>query len=212
MNAFLTSNAPAIFALAGVIFGTLVTGMISYLSVTKEMKLRLTEKLLDKKLAAHESLLNIVGLIRTMILAGGEDEKGELKRHPLIMDSKVHMSDFLDQFNAVHNTAERWLSSPIKKEVSFFLDYFVNLNEHSRNSSDEALRESGVIIRDDFIDIALRLENCAHVFFNKDMLKLNYKTDRNWHKYSTKETLKKLDETEFYKNKKRVMNILHGRT
>jgi len=212
MKVFLANNAPAIFALAGVIFGTLATGFINYMSVTKEMKLRLTEKLLDKKLEAHESLLNIVVLIRTMVLAGGEDRIGELKRHPLIMDSTKNMNDFLDQFNAVHNTAERWLSSPIKREVSFFLDYFVNLNEFARTANDEALQEAGSVIRNDFIDIALRLENCAHDFFNKDMLRLNYKTDREWHKFPVEETLRKLDETQFYKNKKLIIKILRGYT
>lgn len=39
------------------------TGIINYVSKTKESKLRLTEKLLDKKLMAHESLINIANLI-----------------------------------------------------------------------------------------------------------------------------------------------------
>src|SRR5690606_7469999 len=110
--------------------------------------------------------------------------------------------DFLEAFVSVQNRCDRWFSASVKREVSFFLDYFVNLNEHSRDASDNSLQEAGVVIRNDFIDIASSLENCAHQFFNKDLLKLNYKTDRNWHKYTPKETLAKLDKTEFYKHKK----------
>ena len=186
MEEFLTNNTSAIFALAGTFIGAFTTGLINYFLKTKETKLRLTEKLLDKKLDAHESLINTVNLIRSMVLLGGEDSKGELKRCPLIMNSKKNMNDFLEQFMIMQNNSDKWLSSSIKREISFFLDYFVNLNEDCRNSADEEIQEVGVIIRNDFIDIAIRLEDCAHKFFNKDMLRLKYKTDRNWHKYSVK--------------------------
>jgi len=66
MEEFLTSNTSAIFAIAGAILGSSITGFLSYLSKTKEARLRLIEKVLDKKLDAHESLINIVGLIRSI--------------------------------------------------------------------------------------------------------------------------------------------------
>ncbi|BCD98108.1 hypothetical protein [Marinagarivorans cellulosilyticus] len=211
MEEFLTSNASAIFAIFGAILGSLVTGFLSYLSKTKEAKLRITEKVLDRKLDAHESLINLVGLIRSMVLLGGEDDKNELKRCPLIMNSKENMNDFLDQFMSVQNNHDRWLSSEIKREISFFLDYFINLNECSRDATDEGLQAAGVLIRKDFIDISLRIENSAHVFFNKDLLKLKYKTDRDWHKHSKEKTLEGLNKTEFFKNKQKIMSMLNGR-
>ena len=211
MEEFLIKNASAVFALIGALMGTFITGVITYKTKTKEAKLRITEKLLDRKLAAHESLINTVGIIRSMVLLGGEDERGELLRCPLIMESRKNMDDFLAHFNKVQNESDRWLSTKLKKEISFFLDYFVNLNVHSKNGTDEALQSVGAIIRNDFIDIALELENCAHEFFNNDMLKLIYKTDRGWHKYSNDLTIKKLNETEFYKNKSEILKILYGR-
>lgn len=211
MEEFLVKNASAVFALSGAIVGALITGLINYATKTKESKLRVTEKLIDKKLEAHESLLSIVSWIRTMALLGGEDNEGQLKRCPVIMESQKNKDDFLTALVSVQNRYDRWFSALVKKEVSFFLDYFVNLNEHSRGASDISLQEAGVIIRNDFIDMANELDNCAHQFFNKDLLKLNYKTDRNWHKYTQRETLSRLEKTAFYKNKKQIIQVLSGR-
>ena len=83
------------------------------------------------------------------------------------MNSKKNMDDFLEQFMIMQNNSDKWFSSSIKREIGFFLDYFVNLNEHCRNSADEEIQEVGVIIRNDFIDIAVRLEDCAHNFLTK---------------------------------------------
>lgn len=211
MEGFLTENASAIFALTGAIVGALFTGVMNYVLKTKEVKLRIIEKIIDKKIDAYESLINIVGLIRTMVLLGGEDERGELRRCPLIMNGKKNMADFLEQLTMVRNNSERWLSSSVNREVSFFLDYFVNLNEPSRHATDESLQTAGVLIRKDFIDISMRIENCAHEFFNKNMLSLNYKTDCAWHKHTKEKVLEELEKTEFYKNKQQVLDILNGR-
>lgn len=208
MEEFLVQNASAIFALSGATLGALISGVISYATKTKEAKLRITEKLLDKKLEAHESLLSIVSWIRTMVLLGGEDGEGELKRCPIIMESQKNKNEFIEAFVSVQNRCDRWFSASVKREISFFLDYFVNLNEHSRGASDLSLQEVGVIIRNDFIDMASTLEDCAHQFFDNDLLKLNYKTDRRWHKFTRQKTLDKLGKTEFYKNKNQICQIL----
>lgn len=212
MEEFFIQNASAIFALLGAAVGAFITGLISYAAKTKESKLRITEKLLDKKLEAHESLLSIVSWIRTMVLLGGEDSQGELKRCPIIMESQKNKNEFLEAFVSVQNRCDRWFSASVKREVSFFLDYFVNLNEHARDASDLSLQEAGVIIRNDFIDIASTLEGCAHQFFDNDLLKLNYKTDRGWHKFTRQRTLDRLEKTEFYKNKNQICQILSSQT
>ncbi len=63
MAEFFNNNASAVFALLGV----LVTGLVSSLSITKEAKLRLVEKILDKKLKAHEHVITIANQMRTMV-------------------------------------------------------------------------------------------------------------------------------------------------
>jgi len=183
MAEFFTKYDTALFALSGVLLGALITGAIDYFSKTKETKLRLAEKLLDKKLQAHEHLITVASQIRTMVLLGGADADGELKRTPYIMESQNNMENFMVEFTKMQTESDRWLSSKLKREMSLFLDYFVNLNELCRNAEDESLQEAGSIIRNDFIDFSARLEDVAHEYFNNDLMQLKFKTDRDWHKY-----------------------------
>jgi hypothetical protein len=209
---FLMQNSSAIFALIGALSGALVTGFINFMVKKREVKLRIAEKLLDKKLEAHEALIELTSWIRSMVLLGGKDQNQELNRSPFIMQSQENMSDFLLQLNKVQSKIDRWLSAASKREVSLFLDYFVNLNEYAQNASGESLQRAGALIRNDFIIFALRLENCAHDFFNKELMKLRFRTDRNWHKYPKEKTYEELNKTVLFENKQKVLEILHGIT
>lgn len=207
---FLMKNASAIFALAGVLSGALITGAISYLLKTKETRLRLTEKVLDRKLGAHERVIDIANLLRSMVIIGGDDNDGELKRTPMILKNRKNMDDFMAEFMKMQTEADRWLSARVKREISLFIDYFVNVYEHFRYSTDESIQEAGVFVRNDFIDFSLRIENVAHEFFNNDLLKLRFKTDRDWHKYPKEKTFRELDKTEFFKRKDEIISVLRN--
>jgi len=207
---FIQLHASAIFALLGAIFGSLLTGIFGYISKSKETKLRITEKVVDRKLQAHDNLIDLIGLIRTMILLGGWDDERELKRTPQIMLGQQEFSDFLIKFSNMRNSSERWFSFGVKREISLFLDYIVTLKELVRTASDEQLQEIGSLIRYDFIEFSVKIEDSAHDFINKDLLKLDHKIDRKWHKYKLDETTKKLEDTRLFKLRetieKRVLN------
>ncbi|SFI66416.1 hypothetical protein SAMN05216206_2690 [Pseudomonas guineae] len=205
---FLQKNASAIFALLGVISGSLLTGVFSYISKARETKLRITEKVVDRKLQAHDNLIDFLGQIRTMLLLGGWDGEKELKRTPLPMNGQQELSDFLVNFSSMRNSSERWFSFGLKREISLFLDYVVSLNELVRTASDEKLQEIGALIRYDFIEFAVKIEDSAHDFINKDLLKLDHKTDRKWHKYKPEETIKKLGDTRLFKFRETIEIML----
>lgn len=205
---FLITNASAIFAITGAVIGATLTGLINYFSKTKDVKLRIIEKLIDKKLLAHEKIINLIQKIRTMRHLGGFDENNDAKRCPIVMYSHENMDNFLDDYMTTIKESERWLSAPLKQELNFFVDYFNTLRHWAQNSTDENMQKAGILIKYDFITIASSLENSAHNFFNEDMLKLNYKTDRNWHKYKLEETKEKLKNTELFKNEYEILKIL----
>jgi diaminopropionate ammonia-lyase len=94
-----------------------------------------------------------------MVLLGGFDGERELRRCPAIMMGQAEMSMFLGTFSEMRNKSERWLSFEVKREISLFLDYFVNIKEISKGSTDKAMQEAGSLLRCDFIDFALKLEN-----------------------------------------------------
>ena len=205
---FLKQNASAIFALLGGISGSLLTGLFVYISKSKETKLRVAEKIVDRKLQAHDSLIDMVGLIRTMVLLGGWDGERELKRTPQAMLGQQEFSDFLVSYSNMRNSSERWFSFNLKREISLFLDYIVTLKELVRTASDEKLQEVGSLIRYDFIEFAVKIEDSAHVFINKDLLTLSHKTDRKWHKYKPDDTIKKLNDTRLFKLRETIESMI----
>ncbi len=146
-----------------------------------------------------------------MVLLGGADDEGELKRTPSIMESKENMDNFTLDFTVMQIKSDRWLSAKLKREMSLFLDYFVNLKELCRGAKDQNMQEAGVLIRNDFLDFSARLEELAHEYFNSDLMRLKYKTDQSWHKYPVETTHKKLDETILFQRKSKIYEILHNK-
>jgi len=55
MEEFLSKHASAVFALIGAFGTTVITLVVNWLMRRKEASLRLSEKLLDKRIASHEA-------------------------------------------------------------------------------------------------------------------------------------------------------------
>ena len=63
----LSDNIVAVFALLGTIIGASLTFLSSWFLAGRETKLRLREKLLDRRIEAHEQIILLTPTIRTMI-------------------------------------------------------------------------------------------------------------------------------------------------
>ena len=139
--------------------------------------------------------------MRTMVALGGPDHKGELKRTPALMETQESFQNFLIDYTVMQTKCDRWLTSKVKREISLFLDYLVNLRDACRQYEELNMQEAGSIIRDDFVQFSSRIETVAHEYVNNDLMRLSHKTDRDWHKYPIDITNKKLNETIFFQNK-----------
>lgn len=53
MEELLVKNASAVFAIIGGLLGAIVTGLFGFYGKSRETKLKLAEKIVDKKLEAH---------------------------------------------------------------------------------------------------------------------------------------------------------------
>lgn len=212
MIEFFEKYSTAMFALSGVVVGALIPAIFNLFSITKETKLRLIEKVLNKKLEAHEHLITVANQMRTMVALGGPDQDGELKRTPALMETQENFSNFLVDYTVMQTKCDRWFNSKLKREMSLFLDYLVNLRDACREADEINLKEAGSIIRNDFIEFSSRLEDVAHEYFNNDLLRLSYKTDRKWHKHPKEKTLAELNKTVFFQRKQEIINILQGKT
>jgi hypothetical protein len=206
-NAILTS----LFALGGVLLGTLGTSINTHILKRKETKLRIIEKILDKRIAAHEELLGLIKSIRTVVGTGMKDKNDNAITYPVCMQSKDHLTTFIEaSFPVIHKNSH-WLDTELEREFSFFQDYVLTLSHQMSKVNDSIIyTEIGIIIKQDFINLASRLENLAFNFFRYEIASLRLNQHNEWHKYPKAETQRKFSHTEFIRQENKIQNIINS--
>ena len=181
----------AIIALGGVLLGSLVTGGLTFLNGwvmrNRDLKLKLWERFLDHRIAAHESVVAIALKMRRMVPLG-RFEKGEVVRSPQMMMSREGFDQWLGEFAEIAGPASTWLSTPVKRELNFAQDYFMTVHRNLLPFPSECFPEVGSVIRQDFIDLSSKLEKLAFEYFKEEALDLRLNDLTEWHKYPRSET------------------------
>jgi hypothetical protein len=102
MAELFTHNAAAVLALLGVLVGVIVTGGLTFangwIMRKRDLDLKIWEKLLDRRIAAHETVIGLAIAMRRMAPLGGTDAAGELVRAPEVMMSKEAFDTWLVEF------------------------------------------------------------------------------------------------------------------
>jgi hypothetical protein len=159
----------------------------------------LWDKLIERRVNAHEKVIGIALEMRVFVLFDGIDSKGETKRYPKILHSEDIFNEWLCKFAEIGNNSSTWLSIHTKRELNYTQDYLLTLNNNIKNIPPEKLHEFGNLIRNDFIEISSHLEKEAYDFFEKDVVKLKLSSLDAWHKYPKPITLERLHKTELIK-------------
>ena len=210
MEQIIRDNASAILVLLGTLAGATLTFFGASILQSQEARNRLLEKVLDRRIQAHEKIIELSKLLRRIESLGYAEKKGELARTPSVMGSPEIFNDFLLKFSQTGTDSSTWLSTEVTRELYFVQDYFVNLYEFLRNVKPEKFPEIGRVIRQDFIDFSSSLEKLAFDFFAKDLTKMKLNNLTEWHKYPVKTTQKRLNETAFFKNKDEILKIINA--
>jgi len=204
---FLSDNASAIFGVAGVLLGGVLTYAAGWRLRKRDYDLRMWDRLMERRIAAHEGVLSAALELRVMNVIGGRDEQGELRRAPLVLASREDFEDWFARVALVANAGSPWLSTEATREVNFMQDYVLTLHENARSVPSELFPELGVIVRQDFIDLSDSLERAAHSFFRRDIRSLTLRDADEWHKYPREETERRLNATRLMTEWSRVANL-----
>src|SRR5688572_9595470 len=127
----------------------------------RELKLRLAEKLLDRRMTAYDSILSMCKEMRGMVSLDEMEAPGELARSPIVLFSEEHFAEWQARLAVTGANASHWLHSTLVREMSLLQDYVVNLHLRLHGASAEAYPLVGSLIRQDFIDLSNRLERLA---------------------------------------------------
>lgn len=193
--------------LIGVVVGSIIPIVGNHFSLRKETKLKLSEKIIDKRIAAHEELYTMVMSIRQIVNSNTFDNEGNVFGYPACLDSYDTFQRFWsDSFYIIHKNSP-WINASLKRELWFFQDYVVNLNVKIDFQNHIELNEVRHFIKQDFIDISGDIEDEINNFFEKDIFNLVSIVKKEWHKYPKDETLEKLNFTNlfiYYKRKDKL--------
>lgn len=186
---------PSLIGLIGVVIGTVVTSIINYKLKSKETKLRIVEKVFDKRIQAHENILILIKKIRSVLSIEMTDENCNLITFPSSMTTKENFRHFANDLYLTIHQNSHWLNTNLERELGFLMDYITSLSQVLKDAQDEAYPKVGLIVKQDFIDLASSLENITFDFFRKDIFEMNINKHNEWHKYPKDVTFDRYSKT-----------------
>ena len=209
---FIKSNASAVFGLLGALGGGLVSFLASWLLKKREYSLRLWDKLLEKRIKAHENVIAAALEMRVMVALGATEENGEVARAPQLLRSKEDFEQWFIRFTQLTIEGSTWLTTEAKRELNFVQDYLVTLYQNLTDVPSEKYLQIGQVIRQDFIDLSSELEKKSFAFFEKDVRRLKLSNLKKWHKYKRPETENRLKKTALLSQWEKIQRVVASET
>ena len=201
---FIRTLISAGIALLGVLIGIIVPTIVNWRIKTKESRLRILEKLYDKRLNAHESFLRIPKLLRTTASTKKIDENNCFITYIGVLNDKKLFENFLGEFYESVNFNSHWFNNDLKKEVWFAQEYLQNVDSLLSQISNENCVKLATILKSDFTSLANRLEEKTLEFLQTDIQKVNIKNKEKDFEFSSKEKQKRFSETDLVKLKDEI--------
>lgn len=179
----------------GVILGAGITALVNWLSISKETKLRIQEKIFDRRISAHEEALRFSKLLRSTLSTKKADESGELITYPVYIHNRKNFDELINELYKVNNLNSHWFDSDIIQELKYIQDYLGNLDNQLELNSEELYPKIGTVVRNDFFEMSTSIEEKVLKFFRDDIYKI---------KLQPKTGEKKLEERTFQKRFKKT--------
>jgi hypothetical protein len=195
MNSVIT----AIIGIVGVLIGSLISYFTNKSLKKKEVELRILEKVFDKRIAAHESILKVSQMLRTTHQTFKVDKESNAITYPAILDSPKSVDDFVFLFWEVTNFNSHWLDIELFRELNYIQDYMSTLINYLIGVPAEKYKEVGIIIKEDIINLAAELEKTTNKFFEIDIYSVRIQTSKGHHKISREETERRVQNTQLLK-------------
>jgi len=192
MTQFLQDHASALFGLFGAFGAGILSFLTAWLLRKRDYDLRLWDKLLERRIGAHEQLINVALEMRVMVATGGADGEGGPARAPQVLISREAFEEWFTRAVGTGVAGSTWLSIDARREANFLQDYLATLHMNLEHVPGERFLEVGGVIRHDFIDISNRLERAAFAFLQRDVRRLSIGNLDEWHKYPREVTVERL--------------------
>lgn len=188
-----------IFTIVGVLIGTLLTFVTSWVLKSRETRLKISGQLIEKRIEAHELILGLAKSMRATISTDKLNSEREYITYPIIFSTEEDYLKWRTDFLLISNQYSHWLGSEVTKELYFIQDYVGNLDKRLNKAPKENYIAIGIILKNDFVEMAANIEKSVIRFLGKGWRNLKIKELKGNHKYPKKLTLKRLNDLNLYK-------------
>lgn len=191
---------------AGLI-GVIIGSMFTLVGKRKETRLRIIEKVFDKRLKAHEDILDIAKQMRTTVSTHSASDGINVDSYPGLLHNKESFNQFKENFFLAVNLNSHWISIELFRQLNYIQDYVENVSQALLKIDESNYPKFGIIVKQDFIDLAAELEIETLKFFDKDLYDVNLRTTKGHHKWPIEYTVSRLNSTEFIKKHELISKI-----
>jgi len=187
-----------VILMLGIVIGGIMIAFSTYLQNRSNTKLKILEKLIDKKMEAHGALIDVLKSMRYTVVQN-EDIPDE--RYPIMFTNQDAFDEWHVNFTHIINVYLHWFDHKLRGELYFIQDYLFNLLIQLKNCNEKQYEAIGIIVKLDFFSLASSLERRAFSFFNKG-IRMSKNLDLEKRQgIGRKKTAKRLNRTELFRRK-----------
>ena len=198
-----------LLSFVGVIIAAFLAFFSSSFLKKKETRLKISEKILDKKLEAHENVLQLAKYLRSTISENKFTVDLELITFPIILANRKNYLEWKKDLFIKANINSHWLSNEVLKEIYFVQDYFVNLDQTLENVPDENIQNIGIILKNDFVNLSSSFERSILKYFENGWKDLKTITTNENCKLPKKVSLERLNNYNLTKRYLEISKYFH---
>jgi len=203
MNPILT----ALIGILGVIIGGVLTFFLNKNLKKDETKLKLIEKLIDRRFEAIDEVFEISKLMKTTVNAEVISYPDKFGTYVAILDSLKVYVDFKFKFYNLYNKSSHFLPIELKNELFLIQEYIFNLDRIALEIPDKRFYEIGLELKGDFLKFSNKLEKLCLNFLEKSANKLDIKFESEELSLSDKERANILLKTQLFMKFQELKNI-----
>lgn len=187
----------------GALVGVLISQLLELVRLNRTFAVRQKEKIIDKRIDAHESVIELSESMIAMVMPDVELDLPDDTEKPIRAVGLLYRKELFEKWwgNLFYDCYRKhvWLAPKPLKELNLVQDYIVNLSTVLSKLDDSEIKRLSVIVRPDFVKMSGNLRREAVDYLSKDAINFNLKDLNGHHKYKRPVTEKRLDDTELLK-------------
>lgn len=185
--------------LLGAIIGGLIASLSNWLSINKEAKVRIHERLFERRIQAYENVVSFARKLNSVVQTDNIGEDGYVKTYNGFLQDQDHFNALKKMLYQANDPLSYMLDIKVVRELRYIQDYFGNLQKVLDENDISNYPKVAVEIQPDLRELSENLRKSADKFFENEITSLNIKPQKGSPKLTEKEFNARFSKTKLFK-------------